>query len=413
MTSQAEPAIIVKDVKKSFRIPLDKTSGIKQLVVNIFKRKKGYREFTALNGVSFEIKKGEFFGIVGRNGSGKSTLLKILAGVYTPDSGGVAVNGSLTPFIELGVGFNPELSGRENVFLNGALLGFSREEMETMYDDIVDFAELHDFMEERLKNYSSGMQVRLAFSIAIRADTDILLLDEVLAVGDDLFQKKCFDYFAKLKQSHKTVILVSHDRASLERFCDKAVLIENGVVVSQGPISKITEAYSNILLEDMSVEDDPSDGKNATTRHKRSDVATIMNVKTYDEKNKETQRFLAGKEMRISFDINFKQEVTRPVVGVTVRQKDTPKPIFATNTLIESITTGTYRVGQTIRFNVVLPGILNDGDYSIEPAVADEWAKVFYDRQPDVARFSVSGSSNPYSILAGASSVEVRNVSNG
>ena len=197
MKTHNDAAIIIKDVKKSFRIPLDKTSGIKQIVVNAFKRKKGYREFTALNGVSFEVKKGEFFGVVGRNGSGKSTLLKIMAGIYSPDSGGVAINGSLTPFIELGVGFNPELTGRENVFLNGALLGFSKDEMQGMYDEIVNFAELHDFMDERLKNYSSGMQVRLAFSIAIRANTDILMLDEVLAVGDDAFQQKCFNYFER------------------------------------------------------------------------------------------------------------------------------------------------------------------------------------------------------------------------
>lgn len=257
MTSQAEPAIIVKDVKKSFRIPLDKTSGIKQLVVNIFKRKKGYREFTALNGVSFEIKKGEFFGIVGRNGSGKSTLLKILAGVYTPDSGGVAVNGSLTPFIELGVGFNPELSGRENVFLNGALLGFSREEMEAMYDDIVDFAELHDFMEERLKNYSSGMQVRLAFSIAIRADTDILLLDEVLAVGDEAFQKKCYDYFESLKTKKKTVILVTHDMESVKRFCTRAALIKDGRVKKIGNANEVAQQYTvdNVNSKVMRQED--------------------------------------------------------------------------------------------------------------------------------------------------------------
>lgn len=243
MSPSNEPAIIVKEVRKSFRIPLDKVSGIKQIIVNMFKRKKGYREFNALNGVSFEIQKGEFFGIVGRNGSGKSTLLKILAGVYTPDSGGVAVNGTLTPFIELGVGFNPELSGRENVFLNGALLGFSRNEMEAMYDEIVDFAELHDFMEERLKNYSSGMQVRLAFSIAIRARSDILLLDEVLAVGDAGFQKKCFDYFAELKKDNRTVILVTHDMESVRKFCNRALLLADGVVVRVGSANEISDEY--------------------------------------------------------------------------------------------------------------------------------------------------------------------------
>lgn len=243
MTNNQEPAIIVKDVKKSFRIPLDKTSGIKQRVINFYKKKKGHREFKALDGVSFEVKKGEFFGVVGRNGSGKSTLLKILAGVYSPDSGGVAINGSLTPFIELGVGFNPELSGRENVYLNGALLGFSRKEMEAMYDDIVDFAELHDFMEERLKNYSSGMQVRLAFSIAIRAKTDILVLDEVLAVGDAAFQQKCNNYFEDIRSSSKTVILVSHNMDAIKRFCTRAAYIKNGCVVKEGSPFEVADAY--------------------------------------------------------------------------------------------------------------------------------------------------------------------------
>ena len=240
----SEPAIIVKDVEKGFRVALDKTSGIKQLVTGMFSRKKGYREFKALDGVSLTIEKGEFIGIVGRNGSGKSTLLKILAGVYSPDKGGVAVNGSLTPFIELGVGFNPELSGRENIFLNGALLGFSHEEMLEMYDDIVEFAELHNFMEERLKNYSSGMQVRLAFSIAIRAKTDILVLDEVLAVGDEAFQQKCITYFEQLKQEQRTVILVTHSMDSVRRFCNRAILLENGKVKQVGSAEDIASQYT-------------------------------------------------------------------------------------------------------------------------------------------------------------------------
>ena len=192
-----EAAIIVKDLYKSFRLPHEQSSGLKQTIVNFAKRKKGYETQEVLKDVSFEIKKGEFFGIVGRNGSGKSTLLKLLAAIYVPDKGLVQVNGSLTPFIELGVGFNPELTGRENVFLNGALLGFSQSEMDAMYNDIVEFAELEKFMDQKLKNYSSGMQVRLAFSIAIRAKGDILLLDEVLAVGDTIFQKKCYEYFKK------------------------------------------------------------------------------------------------------------------------------------------------------------------------------------------------------------------------
>ena len=234
----------ISKLTKSFKIPLEASSGVKQQLINILKGRKGYRVFTPLKDISFTINEGDFFGIVGRNGSGKSTLLKMIAGIYTPNSGNVKVHGSLVPFIELGVGFNPELTGRENIFLNGALLGFSHEEMESMYRAIVEFAELEDFMEERLKNYSSGMQVRLAFSIAIRAHADILLLDEVLAVGDEAFQKKCYSYFDKLKREKRTVILVTHDMAAVERFCTKAVFIEDGHVKMIGKPYRIAAAYS-------------------------------------------------------------------------------------------------------------------------------------------------------------------------
>lgn len=247
--SDSDNAIVVKDLYKSFKLPHEQSSGIKQTVVNFIKRKKGYEVQQVLDDVSFDIKKGDFFGIVGRNGSGKSTLLKLLAGIYVPDKGLVQVNGTLTPFIELGVGFNPELTGHENVFLNGALLGFSRQEMQDMYDDIVDFAELRRFMDQKLKNYSSGMQVRLAFSIAIRAKTDILLLDEVLAVGDAAFQQKCYNYFEELKKEKKTVIFISHDMGAVQRFCTQAVYIDKGEVTHRGTAADIASVYTSDNLD--------------------------------------------------------------------------------------------------------------------------------------------------------------------
>jgi ABC-2 type transport system ATP-binding protein len=240
-----ETALKIDGVHKSFRLPHEQHSGLKQLLVNFFNRKHGYETQEVLKDVSFEIKKGEFFGIVGRNGSGKSTLLKILAGIYSPDKGAIAVNGSLTPFIELGVGFNPELTGRENVFLNGALLGFSRTEMEDMYSEIVDFAELERFMDQKLKNYSSGMQVRLAFSIAIRAKSDILVLDEVLAVGDEAFQRKCDKFFQNIKNDKtKTIVLVTHSMESMKRYCDRAIMISNGKVIASGSPEDVANEYT-------------------------------------------------------------------------------------------------------------------------------------------------------------------------
>ena len=198
------------------------------------------------NKKSFEIKPGEFVGIVGRNGSGKSTLLKILAQIYFPEQGNIEVDGTLVPFIELGVGFNPELTGRENVYLNGALLGFSHKEMDAMYQEIVEFAELEPFMDAKLKNYSSGMQVRLAFSIAIRAKGDILILDEVLAVGDAAFQEKCNNYFSSLKGSKQTVILVTHSMENVRRFCNRAILIENGKIATEGDPEIVAKAYEGL-----------------------------------------------------------------------------------------------------------------------------------------------------------------------
>lgn len=238
-------AIRVSNIHKSFKLPTERAWGIKQAIFNRLRGVKGYTEYQVLNGISFDVRKGEFIGIVGRNGSGKSTLLKILSGIYTPNKGRVHIHGNLVPFIELGVGFNFELTGRENIYLNGAMLGFSNAEMDKMYDEIVKFAELEDFMDQKLKNYSSGMQVRLAFSIAIRARGDILILDEVLAVGDAAFQRKCNDYFESLR-GEQTVILVTHSMENVKKFCDRAILIESGKILKEGSSDEVAKAYEGL-----------------------------------------------------------------------------------------------------------------------------------------------------------------------
>lgn len=225
-----ETVISVNKLTKDFKIR-NGASSLKSLFVGRGKnRTLRTQEFTALKDINVEIGKGEFFGIIGRNGSGKSTLLKILAGVYYPTRGSINIKGSLTPFIELGVGFNPELTGRDNVYLNGSLLGFTRKQIDTMYDEIVDFAELRPFMSERLKNFSSGMQVRLAFSVAVKAKSDVLLIDEVLAVGDTAFQHKCINYFKTIKAAGRTVVFVTHDMGAVERFCDRVLVLNESKV---------------------------------------------------------------------------------------------------------------------------------------------------------------------------------------
>lgn len=255
--SDKEIAVKVDHVSKYFKLPTESTQNLRTNLVNYFKGIKGYREQHVLKDISFEVEKGDFFGIVGRNGSGKSTLLKIISQIYVPEKGTVTIDGKLVSFIELGVGFNPELTGRENVYMNGAMLGFTTEEIDGMYDDIVEFAELKDFMNQKLKNYSSGMQVRLAFSVAIKAQGDILILDEVLAVGDEAFQRKCNDYFMERKKSGKTTILVTHDMAAVKKYCNKAVLIEHGLVKALGDPVEVSNQYSldNIVGTPSSIED--------------------------------------------------------------------------------------------------------------------------------------------------------------
>jgi len=240
----ADYAIEVTNLHKSFKLPTEKAGKLKTAIVNLGKGIRGYKQQKVLKGLNFKVEKGEFFGIVGRNGSGKSTLLKIISKIYQPTSGEIKVDGRLVPFIELGVGFNPELTGRENVYLNGALLGFSNQEIDNLYDDIVGFAELHEFMDQKLKNYSSGMQVRLAFSLAIRAESDILVLDEVLAVGDEAFQRKCNEYFIKLKKEKKTVILVTHNMNAVQQFCDKAMMIKDGKITAIGKPDTVANSYT-------------------------------------------------------------------------------------------------------------------------------------------------------------------------
>jgi ABC-type polysaccharide/polyol phosphate transport system ATPase subunit len=225
--SSAPVVIEVRDVRKRFRIPEHRVDSFKERALHPLSRGE-YRELHALRGISFDVHRGEFFGIVGRNGSGKSTLLKIMSSIYRPDGGRIRMAGRLAPFIELGVGFNPELTSRENVVLNGVMMGLGRREAQRRLDSVLDFAELRDFVDLRLKNYSSGMLVRLAFAVMVEADADIMLVDEVLAVGDASFAQKCMDVFREKRRQGRTLVLVTHDMATVQSFCDRAMLIHDG-----------------------------------------------------------------------------------------------------------------------------------------------------------------------------------------
>jgi ABC-2 type transport system ATP-binding protein len=332
-------AISVKDVHKSFRLPHERNNGLKQALIN-FSFGKNYEMQKVLQGITFDVKHGEFFGIVGRNGSGKSTLLKLLAQIYTTDQGSVVVNGSLTPFIELGVGFNPELTGRENVYLNGALLGFDHKQVDAMYDEIVDFAELSEFMDQKLKNYSSGMQVRLAFSVAIRAESAILLIDEVLAVGDAAFQQKCYDYFEKMRRDKRTIIFVTHDMSAVNRFCTRALIIESGKIKKIGAPDEVADIY----VADNIAGVHTADIEGANKSHSHRVAAKIVNKD----------------EHQIKLSVNYLSEDSEDMyVGISI-QKDgvsiaeittSPKtPLRRVGTVVYTLDTdilnaGMYRIG--------------------------------------------------------------------
>ena len=315
-------AVKVEHVSKYFKLPTEATNSLRTALVNRFKGIKGYKEQHVLKDISFEVEKGDFFGILGRNGSGKSTLLKIISEIYVPEKGTVTIDGKLVSFIELGVGFNPELTGRENVYMNGAMLGFSTAEIDAMYDDIVDFAELHEFMNQKLKNYSSGMQVRLAFSVAIKAQGDILILDEVLAVGDEAFQRKCNDYFQERKKSGKTTILVTHDMGAVKKYCNKAVLIENGLVKAIGDPFDVSDQYSFDNLESNSHHNGNEDEGLVTTE-----------VEGFTAKLLSPKKVTPDDEVVIEFSFNLLDESVNPHIAFSFVDISTGNGLYNDNSM--------------------------------------------------------------------------------
>ena len=384
MNKSDEIAIKVSGVSKSFKLPHEKNTSVKSLALNPFK-KRTFEKQEALNDISFEVKKGEFFGIIGRNGSGKSTLLKILAGIYTPSKGHIKINGRLIPFIELGVGFNPELTGRENVYLNGALLGFNRKEMNAMYQEIVDFAEIEKFMDQKLKNYSSGMQVRLAFSIAIRAKGEILLLDEVLAVGDINFQQKCFDYFIKLKKEGRTVVFVSHDFSSVQKFCDRVAIIDQSKLLKIGKAENMVLELGAIMadkrISDMSVK------KNETSSG-TGDVL-IKRVSVKNENNIVARTVDFGKKFTVDVQYtNYLKVATKVVVGISINDLE-GRAIYGPNTKADNLTVELLKEG-AFQLTFEKPRI-SPGEYTVTVAVFNDKITLAYVLAECAVRFKING----------------------
>lgn len=395
---KSKSAISVNHVSKSFYLPHEKTTSLKTSLLSYFKKRqinKNNRQYAVVD-VSLDIKKGEFFGIVGRNGSGKSTLLKMLAGIYHPSSGKIKVNGRLVPFIELGVGFNGELTGKDNIYLSGALLGFSRAEIDKRYDQIVAFAELERFMDQKLKNYSSGMQVRLAFALAIQTDADILLVDEVLAVGDADFQRKCFSYFKQLKKQNKTVVFVSHDMSAVREYCTRAALINKGKVMKVGSADSISDEYIKLFS---------SKSNSIVLDSKRTGVA--QNTITDTEVKSVLKD--ADKYLEIAIMHKMKQDVRGPVFGYSIMDTSGTK-IVGSNSRIEQKKTGTYKKGDSVQVIWKLPNIFSSGEYKLQAAILDGDSTTILDWWEDCAGFEVQKQVNtPYAVSPQIGFKEIKN----
>jgi ABC-type polysaccharide/polyol phosphate transport system ATPase subunit len=355
-------AVEVRGLSKTFRIPHRVYSTFKERALHPLSART-YDELRALDDVSFYVRQGEFFGIVGRNGSGKSTLLKCLAGIYLPDRGTARLRGRLSPFIELGVGFNPDLAARDNVMINAVLLGLSRREAQRRFDSIIAFAELEEFVELKLKNYSSGMSVRLAFSTAIQVDADVLLVDEVLAVGDASFQAKCFEQFHRLKREGKTIVFVTHDMSAVERFCDRAMLVERGRLVEIGAPDTIARAYNELNFGRLAELESGEDS------HESTASAAITAAWFENASGERAAAIPQGEPLRLCFETRFSEREDEPVLAWHLRN-EVRHTIFATSSTHRKLDTGSQAPGDVLVARVSMENWLAPGRYTLTPTVA-------------------------------------------
>ncbi|HEX8083925.1 MAG TPA: ABC transporter ATP-binding protein [Solirubrobacteraceae bacterium] len=381
--------IRAEGVTKTFALPRDRVHTLKESVLRAGRRAPSDR-FEALRDVSFDVRPGEFFGVVGRNGSGKSTLLKCLAGIYRIDRGRLYADGRLASFIELGVGFNPDLAARDNVLINGTLLGLTPREARRRYDAVMDFAELHEFADMKVKNYSSGMLVRLAFSVMMQVDADVLLIDEVLAVGDAAFQQKCFDQFAQLRKSSTTVVLVTHDMGAAQRFCDRAMVLERGRVVEIGETRRIAEEYlrlnfSEAEREAVAAEHDgderpAAEGTEPAETEEEGEPdplapqrfgdgrARIVDAWFEDGDGERTDVLVAGEPCAYAARVRFNEEVVDPLFGVDVHDAEGHHLLAANN--VDEPPAGRFAAGDETVYRISFVNVWAAGRYLASPAVA-------------------------------------------
>ena len=381
------PAVVVDGVSKTFRKPHEAVHTLKERVLHPLRR-TGHEEFEALKDVSFAVPKGEFFGIVGRNGSGKSTLLKCMAGIYGVDSGAIYVNGRVSTFIELGVGFNPDLAARDNVALNAVMLGLPPKEARERFERVIDFAELHEFVDLKLKNYSSGMQVRLAFSVMIEVDADILLIDEVLAVGDAAFQQKCFDVFHRMRDEGRTILFVTHDRGSVKRFCHRALLIERGEVRMIGEPDEVAANYLELNFG-------REGGREESGEERYGDQTAEIVEAWFEHEDGERHGTLPqGEVCSFRMRVVFNQEVENPALAVLI-ENEAHLPLFATSTDSVDYKTGRYAPGDEAVFSVRFENLFAPGRLFASPWVTSGQPRNdLLDRRPQFVSAVVTGTRN-------------------
>ncbi len=379
-------AVLVDGVSKTFRLPTERVSTLKERMLHPLRR-PSYRRFDALKDISFEVPKGEFFGIVGRNGSGKSTLLKCMAGIYRVGSGAIYLDGRVSTFIELGVGFNPDLAAMDNVVLNGVMLGLPASEARERYERVVDFAELREFEDLKLKNYSSGMLVRLAFSVMVQVEADILLIDEVLAVGDAAFQQKCFDVFNDLRDQGRTIVLVTHDMSAVRRFCHRAMLIDRGEIVAMGDPTDVSNEYVDLNFAHAQLAEGGSE--EAGTPSPNAGVAELLEVWWEDAEGRRDVSFHQGQTVTFRARVKTHRAIDDPLIAVTF-ENDQHQPLLVTSTNWMTQGTGSFAAGDELTFSATYDLNFAPGRIHASPWIARNGVEIL-DRRPQMDSLLVLG----------------------
>ena len=401
MNAADAPALVVDGVVKRFRIPGERVMTLKERALHPL-RKVPWHDLTAVDDVSFTVAPGEFFAVVGRNGSGKSTLLKCLAGIYAVDAGEMFVDGRVSTFIELGVGFNMELPARENVIINAAMLGLPPREAKRRLDHVLEFAELEEFADLRLKNYSSGMLVRLAFAVMIQVDADILLIDEVLAVGDASFQQKCYDEFARLRREGRTVILVTHDMGAVERFCDRALLLEHGRPEMIGDPHEVGLRYLdlNFARETSEPEPDEADEEAEQEESRYGDRrAEILEAWFEDANGRRAGALPGGQRCAFVARARFREEVDDPILGFVLQNAE-EQTVFGASTLAVNHRLGSFQPGEEVTIRIAFDNIFRPDRYYATPAIAHAGTGfAWIDRRERFTEVVVTGTSRTDAII--------------